>query len=278
MNTRIPASSILKQPSIAKASVPSNEQETQAQKDKRNLDIALRHAHKIQNQKDAEAKILDHITTLIDIPSSAEFTPQEALKFLTLVVLFQPSDFDSLIEERHVDGKCGYALCSKAPRRESLMLKLTPGASNWCSEACARKGLYVKAQLSSVPAWERSANYKPEVQLHQDDQKVLEEFLRSPEATAVRRANRAVRVDAWRKEVESQSQLEKLAAERGENVHSFRPGQILADGIIEKTVSSTRARPPGFDGELDAAFDAIEGYQPRRKDIKSDEGDSGDDE
>jgi hypothetical protein len=273
MNVRVPVKSILKQQPKAKASTIVSEEETQAQKDKRNLDIALRHAHKIQNRKDAEAQILDHITTLIDVPSSEQFTPQEALKFLSLIIPFQPSDFDSLVEERHVDGKCGYALCAKAPRRESLMLKLTPGAADWCSENCARKGLYVKAQLSSVPAWERSANYRPEVQLHQDDQKVLEEFLRSPEATAVRRANRAVRVDAWRKEVQTQNQMEQLAAERGENVHSFRPGQILADGIVEKSASSTRARPPGFDSDLDAAFDAIEGYQPKRKDNKDDSDD-----
>jgi hypothetical protein len=47
----------------------------------------------------------------------------------------------------------------------------------------------------------------------------------------------------------------------------------LADGIVEKSASSTRARPPGFDSDLDAAFDAIEGYQPKRKDNKDDSDD-----
>lgn len=265
MDTIIPGKSILKQRTIKPDVTEADERKAKAERDKRNLDIALHHAYKIQNRKDAEAQILDSVIKLIDIPAANQFTAREATMFLELILSFQPSDFDNLVEERRIDGKCGYALCPNPPRRESLMLKIKPGSADWCSDVCARKGLYVKAQLSSVPVWERGSSQKPDVQLPEADQKKADELSESLEASAIRKANRAVRVEAWRQKIVADDQLEDLAAERGESVHSFRPGQILTDGIIERKTSSKSAKPPELEEDLDATFDAIEGYQPKRK-------------
>lgn len=257
MATNVPARSILKQVSKGKASTVSDEQKEKTEKDRRNLQIALHHAYRIQNQKEVETAILDSITLLIDYPAAEKFTSKEAVKFIQLVKPFQPSDYDSLIEERRIDGKCAYALCANPPRSQTLgksaEWKLKKGMGDWCSNSCAKKGLYVKAQLSEVPAWERSREQQPELLLHEDD--------RPPEEdTAIRRANRAARVDAWRQKVADE---EDLAAERGEKPASFRPNQVMADMVVEKSARKV-PRAPGADVEEFLTSGSIEGFQPKR--------------
>lgn len=234
----------------------SDEQKAQAEKDKRNLEIAMSHANLIQHQKNVEAQILKAITALMDFPASTPFTSKEALLFTSLVKAFQPSDYDSLIEERRIDGKCGYALCANQPRAitmgGSASWKLKKGAEDWCSDHCAKKALYIKTQLSEVPAWERARDQQPDVQLHADD--------RPPESdTAVRRAKRAERVDAWRQRVADD---EDLAQERGEKPTSFRPNQVMTSLIVEKKKTNP-PKPPEFDEDFASPYDLIEGYQPK---------------
>ncbi|EME79449.1 uncharacterized protein MYCFIDRAFT_208795 [Pseudocercospora fijiensis CIRAD86] len=250
-----PVKSILKQPT-KKPPVLSDEQKAQAEKDRRNLNIALAHAHRIQRQKDAESHILSSITFLIDLPAASAFTSKDAAAFVQHVRLFQPSDFDSLVEERRIDGKCGYTLCRNKPRIHTMGTsaewKLKRGMSDYCSNECAKKNLFVRTQLSEVPAWERAPEQQPEIQLHADD---------SPpdDDTAVRRANRAARVDAWRQKVADEKEL---AAERGETTTSFRPKQVMADGIVEKRPSKKPPRAPDSD-EIERMAGAIEGFTPR---------------
>ncbi|KAK0897479.1 hypothetical protein LTR91_020869 [Friedmanniomyces endolithicus] len=135
MATRVPVKSILKnQP---KPTAPTTTPEAlQAEKDRHNYALALQHAHRIQDQKDWDLRILHAIEVLLDYPSSTPVTAQEASNSVSLVRLFQPSDLDALIEERVIDGKCG-------------------------------------AQLSVVPAWEREAGCHPVVSLHEDDRAVI---------------------------------------------------------------------------------------------------------
>lgn len=259
-----------------KAPEVTEEQKAQADKDKRNLEIAVAHANLIQHQKNVEGQILNAITALIDYPSATPFTTKEALMFTSLVKSFQPSDYDSLIEERRIDGRCGYTLCANPPRSitmgGSAAWKLKKGAGDWCSEPCAKKGLFIKTQLSEVPAWERSRDQQPDVQLHEDD-------LPPENQTAVRRANRAARVDTWRQKVAAS---EDLAQERGEKPTSFRPNQVMTNLIVEKKQTAA-PKPPEFDEEFASPYDLIEGYQPKpmpkREGSKKDApGDSDEDE
>ncbi|KAK0855033.1 hypothetical protein LTS02_011235 [Friedmanniomyces endolithicus] len=106
MATRVPVKSILKiQP---KPTAPTTTPEAlQAEKDRHNYALALQHAHRIQDQKDWDLRILHAIEVLLDYPSSTPVTVQEASNFVSLVRLFQPSDLDALVEERVIDRKCG---------------------------------------------------------------------------------------------------------------------------------------------------------------------------
>lgn len=271
MSGNIVAKSILKQP---KKKVPSatDEQKEQLAKDRKNLNIALKHAHLIQHRKDVEAAILNSIIELVDYPAASSFTTKEAISFVSLVKAFQPSDYDSLIEERRIDGKCGYALCANPPRSKTMgqssEWKLKKGMGDWCSDTCAKKGLLVKAQLSEIPAWERTApEQQPEIRLHQDDE--------PPETeSAVRRANRAARVDAWRQKV---ADHEELAMERGEQLDSSRPKQVMSETVVEKT---PRPFKPSDAEAAPGHYNSIEGYQPKStgKARKQDSDDSDEDE
>jgi hypothetical protein len=269
MASTAPLKSILRPQPPRKKKVPeiSDEQKAQIEKDKRNLDLALQHAHRIQYQKDVETTILNSITALLDFPSSSTFTAREALAFTTLVKNFQPSDYDSLIEERRIDKKCGYTLCPNPPRSVTLgssaAWKLKKGAGDWCSDHCAKKALYVKTQLSEVPAWERVREQMPDIQLHEDDQ--------PPESDpVVRRANRAKRVNEWRTKVAND---DELAMERGEKSTSFLPNQVMTSGIVEKKTGV--AKPPEMEGDFVTPYGLIEGHAPRRVVAKSKRGNSG---
>ncbi|EME38373.1 hypothetical protein DOTSEDRAFT_75796 [Dothistroma septosporum NZE10] len=273
MSTKLPPKSILKAQRARKPPTATDEQTAKVDKDKRNLNIALKHAYLIQHQKDVEAAILDAITTLIDLPAASTFTREEGETYVRLLKPFQPSDFDSLIEERRIDERCGYGLCANRPRSQTMgnnaAWKLKKGMSDYCSDACAKKGLFLKAQLSEVPAWDRVPEQQPVIQLHADDQPVNTE-------TATRRANRTARIDEWRKKVAND---EELAMERGESANSMRPDQVMADMIVEKESKpfkqTTAQAAPGH-------FRSVEGYQTRRygkkkQDKDSDEGDDDDD-
>lgn len=258
MATTDPILKSILRPQKPRKKVPeiSDEQKAQAETDKRNLEIAVAHANLIQHQKNVEGQILNAITALMEFPAQNQFTTREALTFTSLVKAFQPSDYDSLIEERSIDGRCGYTLCANQPRSISMgcsaAWKLKKGAKDWCSDVCAKKGLYIKTQLSEVPAWERARDQQPDVQLHEDDAPKDSE-------TVLRRAKRAARVNAWRQRVADD---EDLAQERGEKPTSFKPNQVMTSLIVEKKTTST-PKAPDFDEELTSPYDLIEGYQPR---------------
>jgi len=258
MATSDPVLKSILRPQKPRKKVPeiSEEQKAQAEKDKRNLEIAVAHANLIQHQKNVEGQILNAITALIDYPAQNAFTTQEALTFTALVKAFQPSDYDSLIEERRIDGKCGYTLCANQPRSitmgGSAAWKLKKGAKDWCSDSCAKKALFIKTQLSEVPAWERARDQQPDVQLHEDD-------LPKDSEAVVRRAKRAARVDAWRQKVADD---EDLAQERGEKATSFKPNQVMTSLIVEKRKTAP-PKAPELDEEFASPYDLIEGYQPR---------------
>jgi len=253
MSATVPAKSILKQPSQP----PQDEQDQQkavAAKNKRHLDIALQHAYLIQHQKDTQDQILKHLEILIDWPASPTSTPKEASDFLRLITIFQPSDFDDLVEERRIDAKCGYPLCLNEPQgrklKDSESWKLKKGAADFCSNFCMKKALFVKAQLSPTPAWERIPGQHPTLHLHEDDWDLLPlKQHGQSEAEAQMLKQRA-------------AEKSELALERGEQATSLRPNQVMLDQIIEKIPGARQLPERGSKVQFATSATAIEGYEP----------------
>ena len=273
MATRVPVKSILKiQP---KPTAPTTTPEAlQAEKDRHNYALALQHAHRIQDQKDWDLRILHAIEVLLDYPSSTPVTVQEASNFVSLVRLFQPSDLDALVEERVIDRKCGYALCANKPRcvtmgREAEW-RVGKGEAGFCSKVCARKSMDVRAQLSVVPAWEREAGYHPVVSLHGDDRAVIAgpglNAMTVDQQPMAKKSNHADDDD--------------LALERGEKATSFRPRQVMTDRIVEKAVPTYK--PLSSVSGAVVSSTAIEGYEPKehkaKRDMTADDAESDDDD
>ncbi|KAA6414662.1 MAG: DUF408 domain-containing [Lasallia pustulata] len=158
---------------------------------------ALHHARLIQQRKDVEQLILTSTETLLDLPSNptsdpAHPSPADAAQVRQLLKPFQPSDYDSLIEERNIDGKCGYVLCSRPHTREDTNAKFRiiqgkgkgpdtlkvvkrEKLEQWCSEECAKRALYVRVQLSEVPAWTRAASVGGDVELRGEKHGTVED-------------------------------------------------------------------------------------------------------
>lgn len=137
-------------------------------------DIAIHHATILQHRKDIESEILESVILLSTYPldrapaySAASPAPSDVAGFKSNIRLFQPSDYDDLVEERNANGLCGYTLCAK-PRRNAGPggeWKITAGGEivkrreleMWCSQMCAKRAMYVKVQLNETGAWERAA-------------------------------------------------------------------------------------------------------------------------
>jgi len=250
MANRSVAKSILRQPAAVPTPTLSDEQKAKVERDRQNLGIALHHANKIQAQKNFESLIVSNIEALLDLPTSVPATKADRNTFVLRVTPFQPSDFASLVEERTNDGKCGYALCSQSPRSATVGQNATwklkaQGAADYCSNDCLRRALYVKTQLSEVPAWERQAGQQPLIRLYCDDLATSLEHDRSSNV-----------VDSLRMVHDHD-----LALERGESRGSFRPGQVTTDTVVERASAA-----PGTDRASQASMTissaAIEGYVP----------------
>ncbi|CUS08089.1 unnamed protein product [Tuber aestivum] len=130
--------------------------------------IALSHAHSIQIRKVLELSILTSLEQLVDfpLPDSTSTDLKCHLRY------FQPSDFDSLMEERRICDKCSYPLCPNPPKRLAGGGKSTYALVNkgkktmrfvekeklerFCSDICARQGLWLRIQLNPEPAWTRA--------------------------------------------------------------------------------------------------------------------------
>ncbi|KAM0705553.1 hypothetical protein Q7P35_006912 [Cladosporium inversicolor] len=261
---KTPGKSILKQPSkptpeaATSQAAAADEEAAKAEADaaaqkKRHFDIAIKHALLIDHQRKTQDQVLNHIELLLDFPRSSQPTTQDAVQFLQLVSIFQPSNFDELVEERRIDRKCGYVLCANEPRglhlKDSETWKLKKGAVDWCSNDCMRKGFYIKAQLGEVPAWERVPGQQPPVVLHEDDRHLTP----APNVEADQAKSQHIK--------QRVAERSELAMERGEQATSLRPDQVMVDFIVEKT--PTARQPPAETKVKFASSTAIEGYEPK---------------
>ncbi|KAG9580152.1 hypothetical protein KCU86_g12308, partial [Aureobasidium melanogenum] len=243
--------------------------------ERKRLETAIQHAHLIQEQKAILAKNLDYIEELSDYPASSSASASETSAFLEYMISFQPSDYDALIEERHVNGRCGYTLCANAPRKAAVKApwQKGKGVENWCSDDCAKKALYVKAQLSETPAWERRAGDRNPLVLYGGAAAA-----KTPTSTP---AGSQMQLPV-RPKATPASNSRDLAYERGEidKVADAKMDKVLKAEVQENSVISS-VMPPTQTRFADSdVHDLIEGYQPRgvqqgnRITIKSEDVDS----
>ena len=240
----------------------------------RNLDLATEHANLIQQRKDAANLIFRSIEILLDYPPSQSSDPANptlefAEQITSLLQPFQPADYDSLIVERNIDGKCGYVLCPRPNKVEETTARFRvvrargydiPGTGlrvldkaaleKWCSEACGKRALYLKVQLSEVPAWERAAT--SESALH---------VLREESVTQLRDGDfqRAKDVQVL------EEGLKSLAIERGVKYSDDSVPDVIDVSIREHETMGETPEPPMQDTERPKPgefYGEIEGYTP----------------
>ncbi|KAL6711748.1 hypothetical protein ACN47E_002791 [Coniothyrium glycines] len=292
----MPPKSILK-----KTPAPPASPAPPAQKpvDPRHLQVALHHANILEERKRVEAAVLDAILALMEFPSSptADATrpaAADALHFRESIVCFQPTDYDALIEERNINGRCGYALCPKPKRRAPSTAKKQFVDTEhgvqivdrkvlevWCSDDCAKRALYVKVQLKEEPAWMRQGGYGDSIELMVDnvDAHQMSLPLRLKQETASALREDADVAQAW---AAQQDALKDLALERGEKPGhpSKANNDIVQAHITERAPSSAPPQAPSLPAQASDHTMAIEGHVPRmdrsRQDSDDDEEDQGD--
>lgn len=266
------------------------------------LAIALQHANQIQAQKDAQALILDRILEFIDFPPSHTADPAhpstaDAAAVKTALVPFQPADFDNLILERNIEGRCGYVLCPREHRKEDSNAKFRilwgPKGSGengrgremkvvpreklemWCSEGCAERAMYLRVQLAEEPVWERRAADTRTKQLVLLEEARLVETVKQDaqgenavptdkEDYALNRKMKSLAVDDGSAS-SSTSKAHQLALERGDKGPTFEAQGRVDVNIQEKDLA--------FNGNVPAApvsnpqnktGGSIEGHVPKR--------------
>ncbi|KAL2856587.1 Rtr1/RPAP2 family-domain-containing protein [Aspergillus pseudoustus] len=272
--------------------------------DPRHLAIALHHAHRIQAQKDAQDLILDRILELVTLPSSPSADPaspsvEDIRKFKSALVPFQPADYDNLIQERNIEGLCGYGLCPREHRKENSRgtFRITWGARGsgpggrgremnivpreqyemWCSDACAERAMYIRVQLAAEPVWERRSD-----DLRGKELLLLEEARSSGKGKSAVRdpasvkevlgqldnlhmditpEPNAVADDISRLTVQDYAHTRELAMERGDQNPALQNGRVDVQ-IQEKTsFRNTITAPEMRPG--DEKGGSIEGYVPK---------------
>lgn len=237
-------------------------------------DTAIHHANLLQQRKDSEALILSSIETLLDFPPSPSTDPAcpsgEDVNYASkLLKSFQPSDYDSLIEERNINKKCGYLLCSQPNRQQDTNAKYrilhdndkgTHGLKfverrmmeQWCSEYCGKRALYVRVQLSDEPAWMRMTGSGSDILFMDEDNDIygLIEGLQESKFG----------VDT--KEDKILAAMKDLSIERGDKNYQRRPASLAQVKIRENKASKVAPeRESDLDGTC-AMSDSIEGYTP----------------
>ncbi|KZF25533.1 hypothetical protein L228DRAFT_280770 [Xylona heveae TC161] len=267
--------------SILKGGPP--EKRPAPQDDRSIRETALYHAKLIQEQKDIELNILEATERLLDFPSTdknpaGKPSLEDASTFKELLKTFRPSDYDSLVEERNIDGRCGYALCPLPNRKEDTKAKLrilrgngegfkvVPKAKleQWCSEDCARRALYVRVQLSEEPAWLRGAlrgvviDLLDEVEARKANATAAE-AIRSSSASAS--GPDKPRAHGAGDDILAEA-MKDLALERGDKRPEDNPSGLADVTVHEKAPGSEgEPVPPSLESQL--AHLSIEGYQPR---------------
>jgi len=268
-------------------------------KSDRDLEVALYHANIIQERKDTELEILLSTETLMDYPlatfpyDASNPSPADANTFKELLRPFQPSDYDALIVERNINDRCGYTLCPnpclKDGKGGKFRLVGTNGKAKdfkvvekgelekWCSEACAKRALYVRVQLSESPAWERDVA----------ESRVKIDLLDEPKSVEDAVTKGIENLQLGTNDSLDKKQGADLALERGDKGFASK-NSLVKVRIQEKSIQRP-AEPPSLDaedlsGRLDTMHLTLEGHtasfgsrRQRRHNEESEDEDMGDD-
>jgi len=270
-----PLKSILKKPPSSSYPATSSSPSTSS-KAERDREIALYHANLLQQRKDVEFTIVLNMETLIDYPlagpphDAANPSPADARSFKELIRPFQPSDYDALIVERNINEHCGYALCPNPRLKEGgggmyRLLGMNGKAKDfkvvkkeelekWCSEACAKRALYVRVQLSESPAWEREGSQGVHIELLDEPKSEEDQVV---EGMGKMRLSSAEDTDRMQDNA-------NLALERGDK-GAGKSGMM--DIKIQENQPQGPAQAPSFDtedlsGRLDTMHLTMEGHTP----------------
>ncbi|KAK3192150.1 hypothetical protein K4F52_001779 [Lecanicillium sp. MT-2017a] len=228
-------------------------------------EVAIQHARVLQHRKDLEAEILDSLILLSEYPlvrspahSAASPADSDASGFKMHVRLFQPSDYDDLIEERNVNELCGYTLCPRPRRKTGGSGQWKIQASGeivkrkdiemWCSQECARRALYVKVQLNETAAWERAGI--PDIHIDLLDENTSGET----DADKAARKLADLRIEDQR---QANRDAAALARERGERAEDAAKERVLVT-LMEKTTLPPDPIPE--DGAEGKAADEPDGH------------------
>jgi RNA polymerase II-associated protein 2 len=229
----------------------------------RHRETAIKHARIIEDQKRVKEQVIDLIVECFDLPSTPQAVPTTASAgdvrtFKKALSLFQADDFDELTSERNIDDRCGYALCSRPnqkhagggnkvwnhKRGKDFKLINRREVERYCSSECEGRGVFVRSQLSSEPAWTRDVTETAVVLL--DDVQEQDDL-----ATAIKQLtlDETARADLSAK-------MKELSLERGDG---SKP-QPTSLEVAEREVSSDEVPLPPDPGGLDS----IEGHNPRK--------------
>ncbi|KAK2624444.1 hypothetical protein QTJ16_006394 [Diplocarpon rosae] len=220
----------------------------------RNLEVALYHATLLQARKDLELQILLSTESLIDFPLSpspaSHPSSSDAFSFKSHLAPFTPSDYDALIEERNINSRCGIlgiggkASDFKVVRREEL--------EKWCGIECKKRAMWVRVQLSERPAWERTGEAGPGIELLDEPEADILDCMEKLDLSAGG---------------EREKDIMDLARERGDT--KMRMGSVkgMVDlNVTEKDTSGGTAVPPRLGKEdLSDSLEhlSLEGYTSR---------------
>ncbi|KAH8167313.1 hypothetical protein CIB48_g937 [Xylaria polymorpha] len=236
-------------------------------------EVAIKHARIIHSRREIEDQISDSMIELSKFPISRNApydafnpAPADAESFKNLVRLYQPSDYDDLIEERNANGLCGYALCPN-PRsrvsgggtfklvnygRKDFNIIPSRELEKWCSQKCAKRAMYVKVQLNETAAWERAGIPSIQIELFEEEQ-----------TSAVNDNTDHLAKDVENMKIEAQKKTAQntrdLALERGDTAENGKTSKrSIKLTIREKSVKAPAA--PSLDTNGQAHL-VTEGYR-----------------
>ncbi|GAP84822.1 putative Rtr1 RPAP2 family protein [Rosellinia necatrix] len=236
-------------------------------------EIAVKHAQIIHSRRDIEDRISDSIIELSKFPATRNSpydasnpAPADVESFKRQVRLYQPSDYDDLIEERNSNGLCGYVLCPSAKSRVSgggtfklvnfgrkdFNIIPTRELEKWCSQKCAKRAMYVKVQLNESAAWERAGIASIKIDLFEEDKSAV-----------ANNATLQMAKDLENTKIETQMKTAQnardLAQERGDAIKDGKPSQRSVKLTIREKPVKAPALPildPDGQGHL-----RTEGYK-----------------
>ncbi|KAI0871920.1 Rtr1/RPAP2 family-domain-containing protein [Hypoxylon argillaceum] len=227
-------------------------------------EVAIKHARMIHSRREVEDQISDSMIELSKFPikrsppyNAANPAPVDTESFKNLVRLYQPSDYDDLIEERNANGLCGYTLCPN-PRshvsggstfklvnygRKDFNIVPSRELEKWCSQKCAKRAMYVKVQLNETAAWERAGIASIQIELFEDAQ-----------TPAPIDATKELAKDIENMKIEAQQKTAQnarnLALERGDRTEKRKtPQRSIKLSIREKPVKAPAAPSLGLNSQ-----------------------------